>query len=774
MVSFALGFVLGVWGLQQLAWLPALPVYWPLALLGLWLPRSLPPWSRQLLLMACAMLLGFSYAAVVAQQRLADGLPAAWQGRDIEIVGVVAEMPRMQTGAQRFLFDVEQTLTPQAQVPQRLLLTRYAPRNGPPPPALQAGQRWHFTVRLKQPHSTRNPYTPDFELWALERDIRATGYVHEKTAPRLLDEQVPGIAYGIERLRGRLSARILDVLADAPHAGIIAALAIGDQSSIPQESWRLFTRTGINHLMSISGLHITMLSGLFFALTYHLWRRIPWLTLRLPARKAATLTALAVALAYSLLSGFDIPAQRTFYMLAAFALMLWSSRTVALSQMLAIALLAVLLIDPWAVLAPGFWLSFGAVALILYVTAHRLQRPHWLVEYGKVQWAMTIGLIPLLLAWFQQLSLVSPLTNAFAIPLIGLLVVPATLLGTLLPLDWSLHLAHGLTAWCIALLQMFDQLPFAVWTQHAPPSWSLLPALLGVLWLLAPRGIPLRPLGAILLAPLFIIQPDAAAPGTARIHVFDVGQGLSVAVQTAHHNLLFDTGPDYPGETDSGSRILVPALRGLGVERLDVMILSHGDLDHVGGTLSVLQAIPTDHILSALRRDEPRLDGHPQERCMEGDHWEWDGVRFDILHPAAQAGGKRHDNDHSCVLAIRIGEQQVLLTGDIERRAEAALLSKHATTLFSTVLVAPHHGSRSSSAPAFVQATNPQYVVFTAGYRNRFHHPHPEVVQRYRQQGAELLASDVDGALRFELDGQLVRLERYRQQARRYWTHTPQ
>lgn len=774
MVSFAFSFALGIWLLQQMETLPTLPVYWPLALLCLLLPRTLSPLLRQVLLLACAALLGFCHAAFIAQTHLSGTLPDAWQGHNIALTGVVAEMPRAHERGLRFAFDVESVQTPGVAVPHRILLSTYAARDKTTL-ELHAGERWRFTVRLKHPHSTRNPHTSDFEAWALERNLRATGYVYNKVTPQRLDATVFTPAYLIERLRESLRARFHETLPDAPYVGILVALAIGDQASISQDEWRLFTRTGVNHLMSISGLHITLLSGMFFGLTYWLWRRNPRLTLRLPARKAAALVGVLVALAYSLISGFEIPAQRTFYMLTTFAVMLLLSRNVAPGQMLAAALLVVLSLDPWAVLAPGFWLSFGAVALIFYVSANRLGRPHWLVEYGKVQWAMSIGLIPPLLALFQQLSLVSPLANAFAIPLVSLLVVPLTLLGALPGFAWSLHLAHYALDLCMTLLRLLDDLPVSVWIQHAPPAWTVAAGVLGALWILAPRGFPLRTFGVILLLPMFLVRPATPAPGSARILIFDVGQGLSVAVQTQRHTLLFDTGPDYAGEADSGNRILVPALRGLGVDRLDTLVLSHGDIDHIGGTDSLLQAIPVDRILTSLDSDDPRLKGMANiDACRDGVQWDWDGVHFELLHPSALIPTKQHNNDSSCVLRIGVGERHLLLTGDIEKASEARLLQLHPDKLPADLLVAPHHGSRSSSSPAFVAAVNPRYVAFTAGYRNRFHHPHPEVVLRYIKQGSQHLRSDRDGAITVELEASGIKLDAYRHSHRRYWSLMPE
>lgn len=777
MVSFTLFFSLGVWCLQQQAFLPSLPLYWPLAAGCVLLPQGEHlAWrlARRTLILLGATLLGFAYAAWIAETRLSDSLPDAWQGRDITLTGVVAEMPRAHERGQRFVFDVETVETEGADVPRKILLATYAANkdtNKDAPVSVHAAERWRFTVRLKQPHGTSNPHGHDFEAWMLERSLGATGYVHPKGDRQRLAQEANG--YLIERLRERVRDHFQQKLQGAPYAGILVALAVGDQASISASQWKMFTRTGINHLMSISGLHITMLSGMFFALTYWLWRRSARLTLHFPARKAAALVGLLAALGYALISGFEIPAQRTLYMLATFAAMLMLSRNVAPSQMLAAALMVVVLADPWAVRAPGFWLSFGAVMLIFYVTANRLQQPHWLRAYGVVQWAMMVGLIPPLLALFQQLSLVSPLANALAIPLVSFVVVPLTLLGALPPLDWILPVAYQALSLCMGYLQWLDQLPVAVWIQHAPPPWSIALGVLGAAWILAPSGFPLRSLGVILLLPMFMVTPATPAPNTARILIFDVGQGLAVAVQTAHHTLLFDTGPDFSGEADSGNRILIPSLRALGVTRLDGLILSHGDLDHVGGTPSVLEVLTPEWIKTSIPANYELLGSAPAlSPCLDGDRWEWEGVTFEILHPGtANAGGKIHNNDLSCVLRISIGSEQVLLVGDIERKSEARLLATHRDKLPATLLVAPHHGSKSSSTPDFVAAVAPRHVIFTSGYRNRFHHPHPTVVTRYAKHGAALLRSDRDGAILVEMDSSGMSLEPYRQTHRRYWTH---
>jgi competence protein ComEC len=797
MVTFAVFFAFGAWLLQQQPALPGLA--WaclaliPLALLVMF--RAAPRRAvRPALIALLACLLGFFHAAFLAQQRLADALPEEWQGKDIALAGVVAELPRQREGGLSFAFDVEQTLTPGARVPRHILLSTYDGERGEALP-LHAGERWQLTVRLKRPHGVSNPYGFDFEEWMLEQDLRATGYVRSNGTNTQLDARVPAPGYVIERLRETVRSRFQAELGNAPYTGVLTALAIGDQGSIPQAQWQVFTRTGVNHLMSISGLHITMLAALAFALTRALWRRSASLTLRFPARKAAALAGLLAALAYALLSGYSVPAQRTVYMLSTVAAALLMSRNIAASQLLAAALTVVVAADPWAVLSPGFWLSFGAVALILYVTAHRLWHARgldqdvgeamghswysWtsslrqnLLEYGRVQWAMMIGMIPPLLALFQQISLASPLANAFAIPLVSFVVVPFALLGALLPLHWPLWLAHEAMALCMAGLEWLNHAPEAVWTQHAPPAWSIALGMGGAVWALLPRGFPARWLGLLLMLPMFLALPAVPPEGALRLVVFDVGQGLSVMAQTHNHALLYDAGPDFPGETDSGNRILLPSLRAQGVAELSELILTHDDTDHTGGALSVLHGMPVGLLSSSLPGDSPIVRQAPNPvRCQDGQRWEWDGVQFEVLHPAraSYADENISKNNRGCTLRISAGKHAVLLAADIEKDSERRLLQLHPDKLPATLLVVPHHGSKTSSTPEFVEAVRPGYAVFTAGYRNRFGHPKPEVLERYRAAGSELLRSDEDGAVLVDMDAESFSVERYRKTHVRYW-----
>jgi len=786
MVLPIIAFAAGVWLLQQQPVLP--PLFWAWSLAagpGLLLVSRGPGRLRHVLRRAITLLLalgcGFAWAAWFAHARMADALPAAWEGRDIVVVGVVATLPQAHERSLRFEFDVEQVQTPQAQVPRRIVLSWWGAggRDGMPAvlPEVHPGERWQFTVRLKRPHGLANPHGFDYEAWLLERGIRATGYVRPKGGHRRLEQYVQSPAYVVERMREHLRKRILDALSGAPAAGVIAALVMGDQRAIPPDQWQVFTRTGVNHLMSISGLHVTMLSGLAFSLVNFAWRRSARLTLALPAVKAAAVAGLLVALAYALLAGFAVPAQRTVFMLAVVAVALLLGRATAAISVLALALLVVLLIDPWAVLAAGFWLSFGAVAIIMLVTVNRLQPAHWLVAWARVQWAVTLALVPVLLALFQQVSVISPVANALAIPLVSLVIVPLALAGVALPFDALLQLAQWLMAGCVFALEWLSGLPDAAWEQHAPPAWTVIVALIGTGWLLLPRGFPARWIGVIAFMPLLLIAPEPPPEGALRLTVLDVGHGLSVVAQTRDHALLFDTGPAFGPTADSGNRVIVPFLRASGIRRLDALIVSHDDIDHTGGAMSVVQAVPVAALLSSLPDLDPLLLIGPEERrCAAGQTWQWNGVTFEMLYPdaATRAAAVLKDNERSCVLKITAGAGSVLIPADIERRGEQTLLASAKDQLRADVLIAPHQGSRTSSSEAFVQAVAPRAVIFPVGYRNRFDHPHAEVVARYAALGSQQHSTDRHGAVLFEFGADGIAVARQRERRRRYWLDAPQ
>ncbi|MGV3655381.1 MAG: DNA internalization-related competence protein ComEC/Rec2 [Noviherbaspirillum sp.] len=804
MRSGIIGFVVGVCWLQTQA---ALPDWYLLGLslacallLGLMAARAVAAAvARPVLFAACGALLGFAWAALLAQHVLARELPRELEGQDVSIVGVIDSLPAHFDGGVRFYFRVERVLRESegedmdmSGMPGRLALSWYGQdgRGGMTGgvPALAPGERWQLTVRLRRPHGNANPHGFDYEAWLLAQGLRATGSVRPEhgsgMANRRLDAFVPGFFVAVERCRGWLRDRILGALPGKRYAGVLVALVVGEQREIGQSDWKVFNRTGTGHLVSISGLHITMVAGLFAALAQALWRRSFFtgaqLPLLLPAQKAGAAAGLAMALLYVLLAGFGVPARRTLYMLAVVAAALWLGRIARVSHVLCLALAAVVLFDPWAVLWPGFWLSFAAVAAILYATAGRAGKVQagggWraaLAGAARTQYAVTLGLAPLTVLLFGQLSLVGPLANALAIPVVSFAVTPLALAGSVLPpplSGWALIAAHFLVEALGAVLEWMSAWPAAVWNAPVPPWWMFGLALAGTAWLLAPRGWPVRWLGMAAWLPLLSNPVTAPRQGFQAV-VFDVGQGTAVLVETARHRLLYDTGPTYTPQADGGNRVILPYFRGRGIGALDAMLVSHSDSDHAGGALSILGEMPVGWVASSLPPGHAIARAAPVHRhCAAGQEWEWDGVRFEILHPAPDSYGNPRlaPNARSCTLKVSYGSHALLLPGDIEAAQEAQLLARQRDRLPSTVLVAPHHGSGTSSGPAFLAGVGPQLALFQVGYRNRYRHPKPEVFERYGRLGIARLRSDEAGAVSLRFDGALE-YSAYRVTDARYW-----
>ena len=762
MLSGTMALLLGILALFRLPELPALAVF-----LLLWLlpwPLLLWPRGRRAAYWLWLFNLGFSLAALDAAGRLYPALDPLLEGTPVQVHGVVDGLPRYDGRVLRFEFAVEQGHTLEGEpveLPQRLRLAWYNDF----PPGLVPGQRWQLRVKLKRPWSMRNPGGFDYEQWLFQQRIGATGYVRDKGDNRLLDAAAEG--YGLLRVRHRLQQAIAEVLADHPQRGIITALAIGDRAAIRDSQWDALLASGTNHLVAISGLHVGLVAGLVFLLTRRLWQLFPLCCAWLPAPRAASLLALLAALGYAALAGFSIPTQRALVMLAVVLGALWWQRPLQRSRVLLLALWAVVLLDPTSVLSPGFWLSFAAVSWILYGMSGRLRAEGVWWRWGRVQFLVAAGLLPLLLLFFQQGSLSSPLANLIAVPWVSLLVVPLTLLGMLLlwwPSGGGALLMSGaeLMRWLWPLLQWLSEaIPVL---PGAASGWTLLPAFIGLLWLFAPHGWPLRPAGVLLLLPLLLWRPPLPQEGEARFTLLDVGQGLSAVVQTRHHVLVFDTGPRYPSGFDTGDAVVVPFLREQGLRQVDLMLVSHSGNDHAGGARSVLAQIPVKRVMSSVDTLAGRRDTEP---CRRGDAWRWDGVDFRILHPPAGSHSGEH-NDHSCVLRVDAGDDSLLLSADLEAAAERQLLAA-GEPLAADILVAPHHGSKTSSTPGFVAAVAPEHVLFAVGYRNRYGFPHPGVVERYRAAGAMLLRNDQNGALSTVLGRSERRFEGYRSAKRRLW-----
>ncbi len=744
------------------------PVY---AWLGL--PLVVLAWRYPAWRLPACLATGFVWAWWIAAGMLAQSLPSEFEGRDLRLEGVIVSVPDRDEERTRFQFEVDSVTTEHGLVPNpgRVLLSWYAR----PPPALRAGDRWRLTVRLKRPHGMMNPGGFDYEAWLFRFRLRATGYVRVEDDNRLLASdwrQQP-----VNRLRQSLAEKMGAALAGREFAGIVEALAIGEQKHIDLRQWQILRATGTTHLISISGLHVACVAGLLFFMVRRAWLWWPRLALRWPASKVGAVAGMAAALVYSALAGFSVPTQRSLIMVAVVMASLLQQRRVRPVHGLAAALLLVLLWDPLAVMEVGFWLSFVAVAVIFYGMGGRLAPRGLWWRFGRVQLLVAVGLLPLMLALFQQVSLVSPLANIVAVPWVSFVVVPLTLLGALLVGIGSaagaflLVLADGALGWVWPPLTWLGQASFAQWSQHVPPAWAFLPSAVGALLLIAPAGMPGRWLGLLLLAPLLAVPPPRPPPGEVWLTLLDVGQGLSAVVRTARHSLVFDTGPAFSERFDAGDAVVAPFLRATGVPRVDRLVISHGDRDHLGGLFSLLEQVPVDEVLTSVPDKVVWPAGRPQA-CHAGQHWEWDGVSFTMLYPFPELGAR--GNDASCVLRVSTAGAALLLPGDIEKRSEKALLARAPDRLRADVLVAPHHGSNTSSTTDFLAAVQPRYALFPVGYRNRYGFPKPLVVARYQERGAARLATDRQGALTLRLGAQgvLAAPESYRQQALRYWHDT--
>ena len=772
-----------------------------------------------------AALLGFGLTGWRAGVFQSSALDPALEGRDVVVTGTVLAMPQINEDAVRFRLRVD-SASLDAQVvrlPPQIMLGWYSGFAGREtknssaeysdaselalelqrkPQRLRAGERWQMTVRLKAPHGNSNPYGFDYELWLWEQGIQATGYVRagpNDTPPLKLSSDWQYGRFSVERARQSVREAIYERVENRQLAGVLAALVVGDQNAIERTDWDVFRATGVAHLMSISGLHITMFAWVASLLLTSLWRRSVGLSprwcLALPASSAGALGGLLLAALYALFSGWGVPAQRTIWMLATVVLLRQSGRQWPWQQTWLLAMAVVVALDPWALMQAGFWLSFVAVGVLfatdsgadhtrsskasgLICAIKPLSPVFWLARLSSAlgglrsavreQWIVTLALTPLTLLLFNQVSLVGLLANAVAIPWVTLLVTPLAMLGALWSPVWDA------AAWTVSLLAWFLQWlaswPLATVSVAAAPLWCAAAGVLGGGLIALRLPWQWRALGVPLLLPVLLWQPAGVAPGQFELFAADVGQGNAVLVRTASHTLLYDTGPRFSRESDAGNRVLVPLLRALG-DRLDLLVLSHRDSDHIGGAPAVLAMQPQAGLLSSIEDGHELQTLRASRRCVAGQHWAWDGVTFDVLHPPADDYERvQKSNAMSCVLRVSNGVRTALLVGDLEAAQELRLLVSHPSGLKADLLLVPHHGSKTSSTAAFLDAVQPRMALAQAGYRNRFGHPVASVVARYEERGIKLFRSSQCGAAGWQ-SVKPDEVSCQREVARRYWHH---
>ena len=710
--------------------------------------------QMQVALLLFAFAAGFFWAAARGEWRLASTMPEQLEWRDIVVEGKVKGFVKNDERASRFLFEVERVVSPQPQ-PLNIIARLADYHNGTPPlSAFADGAKLQMKIRMRPPRENANPHHFDYAGYLFANNIRAAGYVRERESIKVVS---PGGG-----LRLSLTERAHNLFDGAQQQGgagaLLAALVVGDRSQMTQEQWRVLRRTGTAHLFAISGAHLSIAAGFAALLVSFLWRRSQRLTRIMPAQKAALLLALPAAFAYALLAGMGLPVQRSFLMLAAAGVAVLAGGMSQAFYALAFAALVIVALDTWAVLSAGFWLSFAFVSALIVIIA-RGRRGFW-KRVVMAQFLLSLCAMPLTLWFFNQASLISPLANLLAIPVIGFIVLPLALADIFAPGDvlWRMAgwvLLHGWNA-----LDFLSRLPFAAWQPASPPGWLFALAMCGAALLLAPAGFPMRFAGVLPVLAVMLWKPAPVGEGGFRAVVLDVGQGSAVVLHTAKRALMYDAGPAYTAAT------VRDYLRGEGVRKLDALIVSHDDGDHAGGARTLLNEFGAVRVLTSWKFGDAEL-------CQSGLSWEWDGVVFSLLYPRAADYENIHlsDNDKSCVLRVDGKHSSLLLTGDVSSDTERVLLSRYANgELQAAAMNAPHHGSRFSSSPEFVRAVNADIAVFSSGAQNRFGHPHPDAVSAYKKTNAKIFRTDTDGAivLHFPPDAAPF-AEKWRPKVLRYW-----
>lgn len=750
-------------GVVACLWLPALAP-WPVRALCIASGSALA-WRKPRLRWLGLALVGFGWAGLHAGRVLSTQLPARLEKQELAVSGRIVDLPQSEPRRTRFQFRVDgDPAQPLELRGKRLQLAWYDDYDAIEPgprTQLRAGARWRFGVRMRAPRGLRNPGGFDSERYALAQRTVATGYLVDAETAR----QVASPS-GLQAWRESESERIARGTPVAS-SRFVRALALGDTRFLDDEDWQVLRAAGLTHLIAISGFHVGLVAGFCALLGAGLWRLFPAFARRVPRPQAAAVSALIGAAGYAAATGFALPTLRTGLMIAVAVLARCGRRPLRALDALALSLIAVLACDPLSVLAAGFWLSFAGVAWLVWCLPGERTRSMWR-EFLSAQGVATLGLLPLTVVLFGQASLVGPLANLVAIPWWSLVVVPLSLLGTGLDV---LHAGWGDWAWTLAAgcfepsWQAFVALarsPFALYWMPEPAWYALPLALLGAFWLLLPRGVPGKALAAMLWLPMLWPDRDLPEPGAAQLTVIDVGQGLSVLVRTRDHALLYDTGPAVRDGFDAGERAVLPTLHALGVAKLDRVVVSHGDNDHAGGFEAVQDGMPVLDSLTPAGSPVPA-----RHACLAGRGWQWDGVKFRFLHPSLHFPYLK--NESSCVLRVETVHGAVLLTGDIGDVIERELVRRAAPDLHADVVLAAHHGSGGSSDPAFVAATGAKVAIVSAGYGNRFGHPRPQVVERWREAGAEVLNTADSGAVTIWIDRRGVGVRERRRWQARLW-----
>ncbi len=750
-------------------------------------------------ILLCSVMFSMTWTVRQAQSRLNDSLSSSFENVVTRVTFIVQSMSQDKSGQQRFEAKIIEPVTPG--LPRNILVSWQSAQENQV--SVLPGQMWRAALVFKRPHGASNPSGFDYESHMFQKNIRALGKIRGQ--PKLIsDNPLASMRVMVSRIRHHIRQSMRTVLGDARYAPVLIALAIGDQDSVSAADWDVFNRSGITHLVSISGSHVTMLAAFGGVSMLWLWKRLRFGQRHaceiIPARVIAACSALFIAFVYCLLAGWGVPARRTFFMLLVIGLAMIVRLPISPTTILAIAAAVVTLLDPWSPLATGFWLSFGAVLVLFAVGEQALHTSTLRSTYYKVfaligesarmQWLITLAMVPVLAFLFQQVSLISPFANAIAIPVVTFIVTPFALFTALFSVIPGLDglayyfgwIANFSMKWAIYPIHWLAQANWSMINVAAMPLWLLSLSLCGVAWALLSPGVPVRWAGWCLLFPALAWRPDRPEQGGWRLIALDVGQGSAILISTKHHNLLFDTGPR-TGMTDSTQRVINPVMRALAIDKLDALVVSHADMDHAGGLPHLLKTNIVQNIYASFdvqawldkQKRLPNADVLPAQklssrRCQRGQKWVWDGVTFTILHPAESKDISPKKNAHSCVLHIQGAQHSALLPGDIGQSEENQITGMFAE-LRADVVVVAHHGSLSSSSELFIAQIHAKHAIAQTGYLNRFKHPDPIVINRWEKYRTKFWRNDHHGAISAESNENRLKIDSFRQAFKRYWHH---
>ncbi len=769
MLKITIGFFLGIALFLQLGDLPDYPF--------LLFPFFCLIFTRSRTLNLIAFIaIGFLWTWFRAELILSNDLHRELEGELIEVTGKVASLPERTQFGQRFKFKIEEPISfnnQTYQLPKLIQLTWNQFENN-----LEPGQTLNCYIKLKRPYGFFNLGTFDYEFYLFHQAIRATGYVVAKKSCQVLSKDND---FSIDYLRYKLKNSFLNKFSQGNELkNLIVALMIGDKSLITAEQWKVLQQTGTSHLLAISGLHIGLVFTFGYFVANYLFRLLPFLIVRVPAQRIALLAGLVFAIFYSALAGFALPTQRALIMLCLSVLSIWNYNSISIRRLFSTSLLFIFLLDPFAINTPSFWLSFTAVGFIIYGMSYRVKPEGIWWAWGRAQWLIMIGLMPMALFWFQMISEFSFVANIIAIPIVSFCVVPLILIYAIVDLvqpelsGYILSLIDISMSLLWSFLEFIYSFPKFELSVSSPSLITTIISLIAVLWFLLPGGFPAKTLAFLLLSPLFFSTVDKPKNNDVWLHILDVGQGTAVIVQTANQTMLYDTGAKFSDRFNAGSAVVVPVLQTLGVSKVDKLIISHADNDHIGGLASVLEGIQVDEVLfnGKFNQKEQKLWKHSD--CTYRQSWKKDGIDFTILHPKNITGlGSLSKNQSSCVVQINTDSLKILLPGDIDYKIELKLLEQYSNTLQSDILLVPHHGSKTSSSEPFIDVIKPKYALITNGYRNRFGFPKQVIMSRYQKRGVQAISTVDSGMLSFKLTNNELNISQYRAEHRRFWHTIP-